>query len=151
MQKNPAKKKSSRRDIVIDANVMRLYDKPADPLFKQLFAWLASKGVLCVSPYLMREYQEAGNRDLAGLILMLIDAKRFDSIPKAKIDSFTDDKHYKYTCNFKDIRHARLVFLSARKRLVSFDKKLRDDVNGFRKVKRVQPSAVRTPDKSFYD
>jgi hypothetical protein len=137
-------------DIVADANVMRLYDKPSDPDMQRFFAWLASAGTLAVSSWLLEEYGRTQNRDLAGLIQLLMRAKRLSRIDNPVINAFSDDRHYGYTCNYKDIRHARLVFLSRRKRLVTIDRKLRNDVNGFPKVHKIKPRAVKVPSSEFY-
>src|SRR5437762_14387561 len=121
-----------QRDIVIDTNVIRLYDKPADPIFKALFKWLGEKGSLVVSQKLLIEYVGTGNILLAGLISQLIKKKRFIRVQNHALNSFTADRHYNYRCNPKDKWHARLVFLSPRKLLVSLDNNLVSDVNRFK-------------------
>jgi hypothetical protein len=47
--------------------------------------------------------------------------------------------------------HARLVFLSTRKLLVSKDNRLVADVNAFRKISGVKPRATVVPTESFYE
>lgn len=138
------------KDIVIDTNVIRLYDKPADPIFKALFKWLGQRGTLVVSQKLVVEYGGIGNKLLAGLINRLIAEKRFIRIDSEAIKNFVEDKRYNYTCNGKDVWHARLVFLSPRKLLVSFDDKLVNDVNGFKKVNGLKPHATKSPSANFY-
>ncbi len=137
--------------IVIDTNVIRLYDEPADPIFKALFKWLGERGSLVVSQKLVVEYGGTGNPLLAGLISQLIARKRFIRVQKHELDSFTADRHYNYRCNPKDKWHARLVFISPRKLLVSLDNNFVADVNGFRKVDGIKPRASRHPPKDFYE
>jgi hypothetical protein len=137
------------RDLVIDTNVIVLYDNPPDDTFRKLFSWLGQTGTLVVSQKLVVEYVGASDKLLAGLIAQLMKDKRLLRIGSQEIKSFKDD-HYAYTCNRKDVWHARLVFLSPRKRLVSFDDKLVKDVNGFRKVNKIQPQATKSPKPEFY-
>ncbi len=139
------------KDIVIDTNVIRLYDTPADPRFKALFIWLSSSGTLSVSKKLLNEYFGTGNRLLAPLINRLIAGKRFVAIESSEIKAFTLDRHFRYTCNYKDRWHARLVFLTTRKRLVSFDIPLVKDVNRFRKVDGIKARACHVPVPDFYE
>lgn len=133
------------RDIVVDANVMRLYDKPKDPKIKLLFAWIKNKGVLTVNQKLIKEYAGSGKTPVMILINELGRDSRLNSIANEKLKSFDGDRHYNYTCNRPDIIHARTVFLSYRKRCIAFDKKLRDDINGYKKVCGIQPCACRQP------
>ena len=144
MKQKPAK------DIVLDTNVIRLYDKPKDPVIAQLFAWLVSSGTLAVSQKLVNEYYGTGNRQVAALLLFLGREVRLQRISTSAISKFASDRHYQYTCNYKDRDHARLTFLSTRKKLVSFDGKLVKDVNGFRKVGGKQPAASKSPAADFY-
>src|ERR1044072_5361998 len=122
------------RDIVIDTNIIRLYENPDDPLIRALFIWIRDHGTLAVSPRLLQEYMRIGNRDLAGLINRLTVVGRLSSISNQMLKQFTDDRHYRYTANPKDRWHAKLVFLSVRKRLVGVDKKLLNDINGFKRI-----------------
>jgi hypothetical protein len=140
-----------KKDIVIDTNVMRLYDKPADKTFVDLFAWLGEKGTLTVSQKLINEYEGTGNRLLAGLIDRLTKSSRYNRINNSALKAFNEDRHYNYTCNGQDRWHARLVFLSIRKRLVSIDNRLVNDVNDFRRVSGIKPRATRSPPKNFYE
>ena len=137
------------RDLVIDTNVLILYDNPPDEIFTDLFTWLANEGTLVVSQKLVVEYGRASHRLLPGLIDQLIKAKRFIRIGSQEIKDF-NDQHYRYRCNSEDVWHARLVFLSPRKRLVSFDDKLVDDVNNFKKVQKIKPQATKVPTREFY-
>lgn len=137
-------------DMVIDSCVMRLYDQPKDARIRDLFVWLHGEGTLCVSRYLLSEYQRQGNTLVAALIDRLTRRGRFSCIGNAEINSYKRDRHYNYCCNGADRRHARVVFLSARKRLVSFDEKLRQDVNGFSKCDGIKPIAVAHPAPAFY-
>jgi len=138
-------------DIVVDTNVIRLYDAPADESFKDFFTWLKDKGSLAISQKLLNEYSGTGNRLLAALLNKLMQEGRHNPISNHALKAFKEDKHVKYTCNYSDIQHARLVFLSNRKKLVSFDNKLCADVNAFKKINGIQPAAERHPKKSFYE
>jgi hypothetical protein len=138
------------KDIVIDANVMRLYDKPKDQRIKSLFEWLYEHGSITVSYAIVHEYNRHGNVLLAGLMNRLIGSGRFLRIPNKELNSFTMDKNFNYCCNGTDIRHARLVFLSTRKKLVSFDIRLVDDVNRFPLINSIKPQATREPTPAFY-
>lgn len=133
------------KDIVVDANVMRLYDNPKHQDIRALFDWLASSGSLAISQKLLNEYVASTNGFVLVLINRLIRDGRYHMYPKRDLEGFTMDRHYRYTCNKKDIHHARLVFLSYRKRLISFDKKLRKDVNEFRRIDGIKPCACRNP------
>jgi hypothetical protein len=128
-------------DIVIDTNIARLFDAPADPKLKPLFVWLKDRGHLAVSQSLLNEYSRHGNRLLAILIRDLIDKKRLNRISNQALKDFLHDKHYKYCCNLEDIPHARTVFLSNRKILISFDINLCKDVNGFKKLNKIKAKA----------
>jgi hypothetical protein len=139
-----------RKDIVIDTNIIRLYDAPADSIFKQLFKWLGEQGSLVVSQKLVAEYEGIGNKLLAGLVARLIATKRFIRVETHDIKAFTEDRRYRYTCNHEDRWHARLVFLSTRKLLVSRDNNLVNDVNGFRKINGIKPKATKSPEPDFY-
>jgi predicted nucleic acid-binding protein len=141
---------SGPKDIVIDTNVIRLYDEPGDPIFKALFAWLGQHGTLVVSQKLVTEYGGTGNELLAGLIGQLMKTKRFIRVQTSELKAFKADAHYNYLCNKKDVWHARLVFVSRRKLLVSLDNNLVDDVNGFQKISGIKPRATRRPNREFY-
>lgn len=136
---------AQRKDIVVDANVMRLYDKPKDPIFVSLFTWIKKKGVLTVSNKFVNEYGAIGKPHIMTLINELNRNGRLNHIGKSQLSAFTADRHFKYTCNFKDLVLARTVFLSHRKRYITFDKKLRADINRFKKVDHIQPCACRNP------
>lgn len=140
-----------KKDIVIDTNVIRLYDKPKDKRFLAFFKWLREKGTLGVSKKLIAEYGGTGNRLIFVLINELQKKGRYDLIPNKKIKEFKKDKNFNYTCNNKDIYHARLVFLSKRKLLVGFDTKLVNDINRFKKVDGVKPKACKKPSPGFYE
>jgi hypothetical protein len=138
-------------DVVIDTNVARLFDAPADPKLKPLFGWLAKKGSLAVSQRLLVEYSRHGNQILAALIRDLDDSRRLNKIAAARIKAFTDDGHFAYKCNNADVWHARTVFLSVRKILVSFDGSLRDDVNAFKKIDGIKSRAFDYPPTSILE
>ena len=136
---------SLRKDIVVDANVMRLYDKPKDPSIVRLFTWIKNRGVLTVSQKLVNEYGNIGKPHIMTLLNELHRDGRLNTIYKSQLSAFTADRHFNYTCNSKDIVHARTVFLSHRKRCIAFDKKFRDVINGFKKVGGIKPCACRYP------
>jgi hypothetical protein len=138
------------RDIVVDTNIIRLYANPDDPLIRALFVWIRDFGTLALSQKLLAEYIGIGNRDLAGLIDRLTRAGRINSISNQRLKEFNQDRHYAYTANSKDRWHARLVFLSIRKLLVSVDKKLINDVNGFKRMGGVKPRATSRPQRALY-
>lgn len=141
----------ANKDIVIDTQVMRLYDTPSDPRYKDLFTWIAKGcGKLAVSQKLLVEYFGTQNPLIGVLINQLIAEGRLIRIDSSPIKQFKADKHYGYTCNIEDIWHARLVFISNRKKLVTHDQALCDDVNGFKQVNGVKPSAVKQPAQAFY-
>jgi len=133
------------KDIVIDANVMRLYDKPKDTSIKRLFLWLRKSGTLACNRLLIAEYNRSSNPLIMTLINELQRDGRYNLFANNTIYSFSMDTHFNYTCNRQDISNARLVFLSNRKRLVSFDKNLRKDINSFPKVSGTKPCACRVP------
>lgn len=144
--------------IVIDTCVMRLYDTPADPIYKELFLWLNNHGELYVSKKLVQEYLGTGNRHLSILFSELTrnaDLKskkhpKLTLIKKNVIDGFKKDKSFTYTCNIEDVFHAKLVFISPRKKIVSQDKKLIHDINKFNKVDGIKPCAEAKPQPDFY-
>lgn len=133
------------KDIVIDANVMCLYDKPKYPSILALFEWLKSTGTLAVSKSLITEYMGSSNQLILVLINHLSRDNRYHMYSKSELNAFTLDRHYNYTCNGKDVPHARLVLISYRKRLVSFDGNLINDINKFKKVNGIKPCACREP------
>lgn len=137
--------KRLRKDIVLDTNVMRLYDKPKDPKFVKLFTWIHEKGVLTVSQKLIVEYGGTSNHLIMILISKLIREKRLNMIGKLQLSAFKADRHFNYTCNPKDIVIAHTVFLSDRKRCIAFDKNFRSDINKSKKVDSIQPCACRDP------
>ncbi len=139
------------RDVVIDTQVMRLYNTPSDPRYKELFAWVVKGcGKLAVSQKLLVEYGGTQNM-LIGVLLHQLQAEgRLIRVRNHQLNQIGIDKHYRYTCNSKDIDHARLVFLSNRKKLITHDQALADDVNGFKKVNGVKPSAVKQPSQIYY-
>lgn len=139
------------RDIVIDTNIIRLYENPDDPRIRALFIWIRDHGTLALSQKLLTEYMGIGNRDLAGLIDLLTRAGRINSISTQSLKQFNRDRHFAYTANSKDRWHARLVFLSMRKLLVGLDNKLIDDVNRFRKIDGIKPKATKRPARRFYE
>lgn len=142
---------AQNRDIVIDTQVMRLYDTPSDPNYKLLFTWLTNGcGKLAISHKLLNEYNGTTNRLIGVLLNKLSSEGRLIKISNAQLKSFTLDNHYQYTCNQKDVDHARLVFLSNRKKLVTHDQPLANDVNRFKKVNKVQPTAVKHPSHIYY-
>lgn len=136
-------------DVVVDTNIARLFDNPADAKLKPLFIWLRDKGHLAISRNLINEYSRHGNRLLAVLIHDLGEKKRLNRISNDKIKSFSADKHFSYCCNAEDVDNARTVFLSARKILVSFDQNLRKDVGNFKKIEGVKPQAFDYPPSSI--
>jgi hypothetical protein len=138
------------RDIVVDSCVMRLFDAPGDPNFRALFAWLRQTGTLCISNKLLSEYQRQGNPLVAGLLNYLGTQDRIRHFDNARIKQFRLDSQYNYLCNHADIVHARLTFISRRKKLVSFDEKLRRSVEKFRKVDGIKPSATDKPTVVFF-
>ncbi len=133
------------KDIVIDANVMRLFDKPKDPHIKALFYWLRKSGTLKCNRLLISEYNRSSNQLIMTLINELVRDGRYKLIDNSSIKSFKLDNHFKYTCNKLDVSNARLVFLSNRKRLISFDKNLRNDINNFPKVGGIKPCSCGAP------
>lgn len=137
-------------DIVIDTQIMRLYDAPGDPKYKALFLWVATSGTLRISQKLLTEYFGTGNRLLGPLIDKLLREGRLQKTSTDSLKKFSLDKGFKYSCNNKDIWHAKLVFISHRKKLVSHDNNLRRDVNKFRKIDGIKPLAVKTPPPDFY-
>lgn len=143
-------KNKPQKDIIIDTNTIRLYDNPADPLIKALFLWLKDHGTLTVSKKLIVEYVGIGNKDLAGLLNHLIVQNRYRLVSTIDLKKFSEDKRYKYTCNLKDKWHAKLVFLSIRKLLVTGDNPLCNDVNNFKTINKIQPRATKRPNPSFY-
>lgn len=131
-------------DIVIDNDAMAQLSNPRQAEFRLLFQWLAEKGILTVSRKLVLEYGRGNDRALT-LINLLSRDGRYHLVRNEEIESFTADRHFKYTCNGKDIPHARLTFLSSRKRLVTLDLRLAADVNRFKKVDKIQPCACGAP------
>ena len=139
--------------IVIDTNIMSLYDAPIEPSYAELFRWLEKTGVLYVSQHLLTEYGRTGNQNIMILLAQLgkhAGNNRIIKISKDDIKMFKDDKRTKYTCNKEDINHARLTFLSPRKKMITEDGKLTKDINRFKKVSGIKPSAVEKPDASYY-
>lgn len=134
-----------RKDVVVDANVMRLYDKPKDPIFVRLFVWIKNTGELTVNQKLIIEYGRINKKQIMILLNEIHRDGRLKHISKSQLSDFSADRHFKYTCNGKDVVHARTVFLSCRKRCISFDRKLRDDINKFKKVNNIKPCACRNP------
>ena len=120
-------------------------------MFKDFFAWLRRDGALTVSQKLLVEYGRSRKDLIFVLINELNRAGRYNKISNNEIKTFTLDRHYSYRCQSRDIPHARLVFLSFRKRLVAFDNKLVEAVNGFKRVNGIQPIACKRPDRSFYE
>jgi hypothetical protein len=139
-----------RKDVVIDQNVMRLYGAAKDVAFISFFTWLRQKGTLTMSRSLLKEYGGGGHDLVFVLINEMTRDGRYNLIGNSEIDAFTDDRHYRYTCNGKDRSHARLVFLSFRKRLIAFDRALRSDVNNFKRIDGIQPCACKRPSPEFY-
>lgn len=139
----------SHQDIVLDSCVMRLYNTPADPLMKQLFKWLYTEGTLYISLPLVHEYNRHGNPLVASLLTHLGAQNRLTKVAKKSITDYDGDRKFKYLCNQEDIAHARLTFISPRKKLVSFDDALRGDVNRYRSINGVKPKAVKQPDVIF--
>ena len=139
-----------RADIVIDSGVMRLYDNPKDERIRNLFGWLHAQGVLAVNQRLVAEYVGQGNRLVAALLDHLGRQARLIRCSNAQLRAFKADRHFKYRCNIEDIDHARLVFISCRKRLVSFDNKLRLDINRFPRVNKIKPRAMARPSTEFF-
>lgn len=136
---------SPLKDVVIDTTVMRLYDKPKDPVFITFFYWLRARGTLTASRKLISEYGGTRNDRIFVLINELTRDGRYNLVSKAKIGGFTQDRHFNYTCNRSDIPHVRLVMVSHRKRLIAFDKRLKNDVNSFPKVDGLKPCACSQP------
>ncbi|MFV8570037.1 hypothetical protein ACNQ6O_02395 [Marinobacter sp. SBS5] len=139
-------------DLVVDANIMRLYDKPKDPKVQELFLWIRKDGTLTISQKLLNEYI-GSQRDsglIQALIMELMDNRRLKKIKNKSLKEFSGDRRYNYTCNGEDHMHARLVFLSKRKKLLSFDEPLINDVNGFKKIDGVHPKATKDINKTFY-
>lgn len=137
------------KDIVIDSCVMRLYNAPGDPNFALLFEWIHSHGTLCISHPLINEYSRHGNPLVASLLDHLGKQNRLHRIPNESIKNFSADKKYKYLCNKDDIPHAKLTFISTRKKLVSFDEKLRTSVSKFKKLDGIKPTATKVPSLEF--
>lgn len=139
------------KDIIVDSCIMCLYDKPKEQCLLELFCWIRSEGTLRVGKGLLREYGGTNNKLVFALLDELHRGGRLKPINKDDVNNFKEDNHFKYTCNKKDREHARVVFLSCRKKLVSLDKKLVNDINRFKKVNSIKPSACSYPDNSFYN
>jgi len=139
-----------QNDIVIDTNVMGLYDSPKDENIKRLFRWLRSDGILTMSKRLLTEYGRSGNQKIFVLINELQRKGRYNLISNSEIDSFTEDKHFNYKSNYKDRAHARLVFLSIRKKLIALDSPLVDDVNSFKKINGIKPCACKATSCCYF-
>ncbi|RXP98421.1 hypothetical protein EGL68_00560 [Vibrio parahaemolyticus] len=125
-----------------------------DPKYIALFKWLKVTGKLCISQKLLNEYTGTGNRNITILLSELIknsENVRLIKYSNAQLKEFNIDRRYKYTANREDREHAKLVFLSPRKKLISRDNKLIADVNGFKKVDGIQPEAQKIPDPTFYE
>ncbi|CDT85712.1 conserved hypothetical protein [Vibrio coralliirubri] len=140
--------------IIIDTCVLTHYQNPMDPNYKKLFSWVNDKGVLYVTQKLLNEYYGTGNQGIAVLLAELVkdaDNIRLVKVKKNVIEGFTQDKRYNYTANIEDQYHAKLTFVSPRKKLISRDNKLINDVNGFSKVDKIQPEAIKVPDPDFYE
>tara|TARA_B100000315_G_C14374920_1_gene494727 strand:- start:196 stop:636 length:441 start_codon:yes stop_codon:yes gene_type:complete len=133
------------KDVVIDANIMCFFDKPNQPEILKLFKWLKTSGTLAVSRKLVNEYMGCSSRPILILINYLSRVGRYHLYSNKDIDAFKLDRHYNYTCNRKDISHARLVFLSFRKRLITSDRRLANDVNKFKRIKGIKACACGTP------
>lgn len=138
------------KDIVVDTNIIRLYGNSPDVQLRDFFLWLDQFGCLTISQKLLREYIGTGNRLLASFIDNLTKNGRLIRIENSVLKRFNDDRHYKYTCNHEDILHARLVFLSSRKLLLSEDVKLVKAVNDFNKIDGIQPKASTEATVDFY-
>jgi hypothetical protein len=138
------------KDIVVDTNVIKLYNNPGDPLIRALFFWIRDHGTLTISQKMLIEYGGIGNRDLAGLLNRLQLDQRLNPIKTQEFKNFASDLHYSYTCNSKDRWVAKLVFLSFRKKLVANDKRLVNDINRFKKVNGIKPQATKSPNAQFY-
>lgn len=140
--------------IVIDTCVIRLYDAPLDPNYIKLFRWVQNDGTLYITKKLLIEYIGTGNRNIQILLNHLTkheEQSRLITLKSSQINAFNEDKNYNYTCNLEDIYHSKLVFLSPRKKLISQDKKIIADVNGFKKVDGIKPSAMIRPEPDFYE
>ena len=100
------------------------------------------------------EYEESfrGSPSLSGLIGKMIEDNRLIAISNASIKSVVFKKKTKklFQSNRKDWPHIALVILSPRKKILSRDTKLRNDVNNFPKVDKIKPEALDPPDPSFY-
>lgn len=141
-------------DIVIDTNVLCKYDAPLDPKLMKLFSWVKDFGHLACSDYLMKEYIGTGNRNIIILLSLLnkhAENSRLHTIEKHKIDQFKKDRMYKYQCNIEDVKHARLTFLSKRKKMITLDAKLKKDINLFNKIDKIQPEARNDFCEEFYN
>ena len=142
--------KKAAKDVVIDTNVMRLYDSPKDKVFKLFFKWLRTKGTLTMSKKLLIEYGGTGNQKIFILINELQRNGRYNLVDSNVLKSFNHDKNFSYTCNNKDKYHAKLVFLSYRKRLIAFDNAFVNDVNLYPKVNGIKPCACKSPSNCCY-
>ena len=134
-----------KKDIFVDTNVMRLYDKPKDKVFLDLFKWIRTEGVLTINQKLVIEYSQFDNRLIMILLNELNRKGRLNLVSKSQLCKFKADHHFNYKCNQDDIIHARTVFLSYRKRCISFDKNFREDINSFKKINKIKPCACRAP------
>jgi len=137
-------------DIVVDADFMVLLNRPPDPAHAAFFRWLSDRAVLALSQKLLGEYMGSGSDLVARLIDRLVSSGRVNRISSDSLKDFKADRHYKYTCNGKDRWHARLVFLSDRKKLLTGDAKLASDVSQFRTIDGVKPQASSFPSPQFY-
>lgn len=139
--------------LVIDTCVLRLYDSPGDPRYKDLFEWITTKGELYITQKLLNEYIGTGNKNIQILLAHLNrngNNLRLIKVKKEKIESFVEDRKFDYTCNTEDQYHAKLVFISPRKKIVTQDNALTRDINNFKKVNGIQPIAKSHPLKDFY-
>jgi len=131
-------------DLIIDANTMGLYGTPAAKSHKAMFSWLGCCGSLCWSRPILGEYQKQGSPLVAAIVDTLMKEGRFSFIKRSTLESFeVMDRNYPYTCNHEDIPVARTVFRSYRKLLVSADRRLLSDVNGFRVVGGIKSKAMK--------
>ena len=140
----------THKDIVIDTNVMRLYASAKDKTFKVFFRWLRFEGTLTMSRKLLTEYGRS-NQNILILVNELQRKGRYNLISNDDLQSYDGDRHFNYTCNYKDKLHARLVFLSKRKRLISFDIRLSNDVNSYKRIEGIKPCACNNPRECCYE
>jgi hypothetical protein len=147
--KTPIKNKCVGNDIVIDVTVMSKFGVAKDPKIIALFEWLATHGCLRTNEKLIGKYTGSCNYLIAGLINNLLKEGRHKPISTSDLKALKLPR-FRFTCGAEDQWHAKTVFLSERKKLVTFDNKFLTDINNFPLVNKIKPEATKSPDCAFY-